>query len=86
MKKLLMILTIPLFIACNDETCLKCTNIDYMQGTRECVFEEVTLCIGESRGNICWPGINSPTPPISKEQLDNVEKLWVKEGAICNWL
>ena len=57
-----------------------------MQGTRECVFEEVTLCIGESRGNICWPGINSPTPPISKEQLDNVEKLWVKEGAICNWL
>ena len=92
MKKIFIILIIPFFISCGEETtCLKCVPvIDYtnaVTGKRCDVDVEYNVCIGEAHDHICYPNLNNAVKPVTRKQLKNVKTIMEEDGvAICTWV
>ena len=93
MKKLILLLFIPIVFACGDDdgsTCLTCTNVDFytesINGTTVHCNEDLIVCEGEYIAATCFgPNVgNTSSIPLESWEIDNIKSFYESNGASCN--
>ena len=96
MKKLILLLFIPLVFTCssdNDSTCLTCTNVDFYttpwgsNGDTVHCNEDLIVCEGDTFSSLCFVGANitigDGTWPLESWEIDSLKSFYESNGASC---
>jgi hypothetical protein len=95
MKKLILLLFIPLVFTCSsdDSKCLTCTNVDFYTtpwGENGDTFhcnEDLIVCEGDTLSSVCFVGANiwggDGTDPLESWEIDAIKSFYESNGASC---
>ena len=94
MKKLILLLFIPLIFTCssdsdNDSTCLTCTNVDFYvvtpSGSTYNCNEDLLVCEGYAMASVCFGGnVSSLATPLESWEIDAIKSFYESNGASCS--